>query len=690
MQDKLLSEFPEVSYESWRAQVEKDLKGADFEKRLLTRTPEGIAVQPLYTARAGAPSSSEEAIGFAGLAPYRRGPKPVGSYGARWDVCTEQIAANPHDAARDIAEDLSGGASSLWLRFDAHTRTGDSARSVADGLQCDSLAQLDAVLAPVDLEATRLSLDAGGNVALPALHLALADLKQADPTRLSGSLGCDPLGALARDGSLPYDLARARVLFTELCAFTAHSYPQLRAAVVDLEPYQLAGASAVQEVGYALATGLTYLRWNLEAGLALEKASAELSFRVPVASDMFLELAKLRALRLCWAKLIAAHGGGPDAQNTHIHAVTALGTKTRRDPWVNMLRTTTEAFAAMVGGADSVTTRGFDAALGRSDSFARRIARNAQVILNEEAHITHVADAAGGSYYVETLTDQLARSAWTALQEIERQGGMAQALATGAVAQAIETTARARLQAVAKRSAPLTGVSEFANLSEEPVHREAFGQRTLVDAPLPSETAQQAVEKLRAAEPGARFAAAMQAALQGASVDEITRALAVGTVPVQQAALPVRRPAEGFEALRDRVERHVASGKPAPKAFLCNLGDIPKHKARASFATGFLNAGGLSALDNDGFANAQAAAQAFAAADTSLVVICGSDDQYPEWIPTLVPELRARGAKQIVVAGRPGDRQASDEQAGVTGFIFMGTDVVASLHNLLDAMGVVS
>lgn len=688
MQDKLLSEFPAVSYESWRAQVEKDLKGADFEKRLLTRTPEGITVQPLYTAQHTAAAEAQNAIGFAGLAPYRRGPKPFGSYGAHWDLCTEQISPNPRMAAQEIAEDLSGGATSLWLRFDVHSRTGDAARNVADGLQCDNLAQLDELLAPVNLETTQLRLDAGGNVALAALHIALGVLKDANPARLAGSLGCDPIGALARDGSLPYDLARARALLTELCAFTAQGYPQLRAAVVDSEPYQLAGASAVQELGYALATGLEYLRWNLEAGLGLDETCSQIGFRVPVGSDMFLELAKLRALRVCWAKLVAAHGGGPNAQNTHIHAVTALGTKTRRDPWVNMLRTTTEAFAAMVGGADAVTTRAFDAALGRSDSFARRIARNAQVILNEEAHVTQVADAAGGSYYVESLTDQLARAAWAVVQDVERQGGMANALGTGHVAQVIEETARTRLQAIAKRSAPLTGVSEFANLSEEPVHREPFGERAVVAAPLPSEAAQKAVQQLRAAEPGARFAAAVHAGVVGASVGEITRALAAGSSILQLTPLPVRRPAAAFEALRDRVDRYIASGQPAPRAFLCNLGEIPKHKARASYATGFLNAGGLRVVDNEGFADVRAASEAFAAAQTSLVVICGSDDQYPEWIPTLVPELRARGAKQIIVAGRPGDRQASDEQAGVTGFIFMGTDVVASLQQLLDAMGV--
>jgi methylmalonyl-CoA mutase len=355
-----------------------------------------------------------------------------------------------------------------------------------------------------------------------------------------------------------------------------------------------------------------------------------------------------------------------------------------------MLRTTTEAFAAMVGGADAVTTRAFDTALGRSDSFARRIARNVQAILNEEAHVTQVADAAGGSYYVESLTDQLARAAWTQLQDIERQGGMSAALTSGAIAKAIETTARAREQSVAKRSAALTGVSEFANLTEEPVRREPIGTRSASAQPQHNDAARAALEQLRAAAPGTRVPAAISAALVGANVSELTQGLAIGAAQVQQPALPVRRPASLFEELRDRIDRHTAKGLATPKAFLCNLGEIPKHKARATFSTGFLSAGGIGVVDNEGFGSAKEALEAFSAAGTKTVVICGSDDQYPEWVPTLAPELRARGAQQIIVAGRPGDHQASFESAGVTSFISMGTDVVATLKQLLDGMGVAS
>ena len=456
MQDKLLTEFPSVSYDAWRAQVDKDLKGADFDKRLLGRTLEGIVVQPLYTARDRV--AEADAGGFAGLPPYQRGPAPIGRSGRHWDVRTEHAGTDARATARDLAEDLGAGATSVWLRFDALTRTGDTGRSDADGLPCDSLAKLDTLLSQVDLAQTPVWLDAGANVALAALYLALAERKDVDPSALRGSLGCDPLGALARDGSLPFDVKNAGALFGELCRVTAQSYPQLRAADVDVEVYQLAGAHAAQELGYALATGAEYLRYGLAAGLDVDQVSAQIGFRVGVGADMFLELAKLRALRLCWAKLVQAFGGGASAQNTRIHAISSLRTKTRRDPWVNLLRTTTEAFAAMVGGADALTTRGFDAALGRSDEFARRIARNAQVILNEEAHVTHVADAAGGSYYVESLTDQLARARWQSLQEGAGRSSMAAALGPGAIAQ--EPTIQAA-RAVALWTSPPTPV-EFS------------------------------------------------------------------------------------------------------------------------------------------------------------------------------------------------------------------------------------
>jgi len=677
MPDKLLAEFPHVSYETWRSQVERDLKGADFDKRLLTRTLEGLVIQPLYTARDGGTHT----------------PVPLrvrdDAANANWDVRAEQTLADPDAAAQEIAEDLSSGATSLWLRLDAQARTGDAARIEPDGLAIETVADLRRALAQVDLTRTAVAIDAGAQAAVSALVLAYAEAK-APAGALRGTLGFDPLGALARDGQLPYDWQTARGFLAQLSKHATEHYPQLRAAEVSTDSYHLAGANATQELAYAWATGLEYLRANLEAGLSVAQASAQIGFRVTVASDLFLEIAKLRALRSGWAKIVAAYAGDAQAQATQVHAVTSLRTKTRRDPWVNMLRATTEAFSALVAGADAATTRAFDVALGRSDGFARRIARNVQIILNEETYATRVADAAAGSYYVETLTDELGRSAWQLFQQLEAGGGLSQALTSGGIAEQIAQTAGKRAQALAKRSTPITGVSEFANLTEEPVVREApaAAPRT-----APSETAtaevKAALAQLEAARPEARVTAAIAAAASGVSVSQISAVLARGTTPAKIQPLPIHRDAEAFEALRDRTERHTAQSGQALSVFLSNLGEIPKHKARASYATGFFNAGGIQVLDNDGFKTVEDAVAAFAQSGTDTVAICGSDEQYLEWIPQLVPALRARGARHIVLAGRPGDKdkQADYERAGVNKFIFIGVDVVATLQTLLNDMG---
>lgn len=680
MPDKLLAEFPDTTYEQWREQVEKDLKGADFQKRLVTRTVEGLTVQPLYTARdvaTGADSS---------LASHRRGAAPAGRYGARWDLRSEHSVWDIDRAREEIASELSRGASSLWLRFDASVRVGSRLPGDRpDGLPCVGLSELEALLSGVDLARVPVVLDAGANApAVATCYLALAAKHGISGEALRGGFGCDPLGSLAQDGRAPFDFETARALALELIALAEKRAPHVRSLVVNTTPYHDAGATAAQEIGIALGTALTYLRWAIEAGVAVNRASAQLEFRVGIAGDLFAELAKLRALRLGYAKLIAALGGDAASRNIQLHAVTSRRTKTRRDPWVNMLRTTTEAFSAMAGGADALTTRGFDEVLGSSESFARRIARNVQIILNEEAHVTHVADPAGGSYYVEAMTDSLARDGWKQFQQLEAAGGLWPALESGRIQAEIAELASKRESAISKRAQAITGVSEFANLGEEALKRET-------PAPGPSKAAGPAAASaatVAAAKPGARMEAAVSAFGAGVELSQVVAAFAAGSKPLAIDALPVRRDAARFEALRARAESHAATSGKAPSAFLANLGPIPKHKARASFTSGFMNAGGIAVLDNEGFPAPEAAATAFKQSGANLVVICGGDDQYPEWVPQLAPALAQAGALEILVAGRPGEHEAAWKSAGVTGFIFMGADVAAVLASLLDRLGV--
>jgi methylmalonyl-CoA mutase len=698
--ERLLDAFPKPELSAWRAEVERGLKGADFAQRLVTRTLEGIDVLPLYTERDFA---AEAAAGFAGAPPYRRGPLAIGRHDGSWDARPRYDNPDSRALAGELAADLKRGARSLWLCFDGDVRAGQ-AREVpprsaeARGVPALSAAQLAELLSGVPLPSVTLSVDAGGNaLALGACLFHAAARRGVAADRIEAWLNADPLGALARDGALASSLESARAQLTALALFCAERAPRVRSATVSTVPHHDAGANAAQELAYALATGVEYLRWLTGAGLDVDRACAQLAFSVAIGSDFFMEIAKLRALRLCWANVVRACGGDADAQRCLIHATTSTRTKTVRDPWVNMLRETTEAFAAAAGGADAITTQGFDRLLGVSDAFGRRIAGNAQVILNEEAHVTRVADPAGGAYYVEALTDQLAQQAWALFQAIEAAGGMAQAVVSGEIAAQIAQTARARSALIEKRKQAITGVSEFAHVAEERVERaepdwDALARaRKATLAALPSAgAASEALRRtgLRGAE---LVAAAIDAAGRGAGLSELSAELARATgggEPARAARLVPRRHGEPYERLRDACDgRERATGK-RPSVFLCNIGAIPEHQARAQFAAGFFAAGGFAVIGSDGFAEPEAAAAAFAASGADVAAICGSDAAYAGWVERAAPLLRARGARRVVVAGRPGAAEAGQRAAGVSDYIYMGSNAVETLATLLAAVGV--
>jgi methylmalonyl-CoA mutase len=697
-QESLLGEFAEVDYDAWRGEVERALKGGDFQKKLVTRTIEGIDVQPLYT-EASWPGARDPG-GFAGAPPYRRGPMAQGRYGERWDMRPRYDNPDPSALKRELAADLARGARSLWLCFDADVRGGRAAAEPARGagVPCVSARQLGALLEDVLLDAVTVSLDAGANaLAVAACFADVVGRRGLSLDETPAWFNADPLGALARDGKLPFSLDAARAQLAQLAEFTARNAEGSRAVTVSAVPYHDAGAHAAQELAYALATGVTYLRWLTEAGLDLRAACGQLAFSVAVGSDFYMEVAKLRALRQCWASAVAACGGGAEEQRCAIHAATSSRTKTQRDPWVNMLRETSEAFAAAIGGADAVTTAGFDRLLGASDAFARRIAGNTQVILDEEAHVTRVADPGGGAWYIEALTDRLAQQAWQAFQAIEAGGGMQAALTSGAIGAQIAGVARERAALVAKRKQPITGISEYANVDEEPVVRAAPDWAALgaARAGLLAAAAQDDAVAAPLAQARSNGRGVVEAAIavagQGANLGQLTCALATPGAPPSIAALEPRRGAAPYEALRDACDAHAAKHGQRPRVFSCNLGPIPQHKARAQFAGGFFNAGGLGVVDNDGFATKEAAADAYAASGAALCVICGSDEAYAEWVEALAPLLVARGAKRLVLAGRPASElEARYRAAGVTDFIFMGCDAVQTLRALLAEIGVVS
>jgi methylmalonyl-CoA mutase len=691
---------PAHGYEDWRAAAEATLKGAPFEKKLVSTTHEGIAVQPVY-GPSGAPS---DAAGMPGAAPYTRGGAPL----AGW--CLEQHYAYPEPEAnaRALATDLARGVQAVWVRLDDACRAGldhDQQQALAlagrGGAMLASLAELKALLEPVSLDDTPVSLDAGAcGLPAAALLLAGAGLRGVEPRQLAGSLGADPLGALAADGQLPGSLEAAFEQLADLAAWCSSEAPGLRAIHVSTEPHHAAGANAVQELGIALATGVAYLRAMEAQGLGIDRAAGQLRFVFALRTDIFMELAKLRAARSLWSRVVTACGGSAAAGRMLIHARTSPSDRTVRDPWVNLLRSTTEAFTAAVAGADSVYVGPFDEAIGLPDDFSRRIAFNTQLLLREESHLDEVADPAGGSWYVEALTQQLIEGAWVELQAIEAAGGMAAALQSGWLAERIAGVAAGRARAVAKRKDPITGVSEFPMVAEEPVVREAPEIDDLADLAGCALSAWRADHPMVKLEPVATAAvgqglatrAAIAAAAEGATFGAIAQALWRDSAPVRCEALPRLRQSAPYEALRDAADAYLAEHGHRPRIFLANLGPIPKHRARALWTGNFLGAGGFEVLGNDGFATAKAAAEACAAAvreqGAIAAVICGPDPFYPDMVPELAPALLEAGVKRVLLAGRPGERQAADEAAGVSGFVFLGCDVLGVLAGLQRDLGV--
>ena len=482
--------------------------------------------------------------------------------------------------------------------------------------------------------------------------------------------------------ALPLPLASAYDDMALVAQWAAAAAPGLATVAVRADLYHEAGGSAVHELAFALATGAAYLRALTERGVAIDTAAAAVALHFAIGGQFFMEVAKLRAARLLWAQVVAAFGASPAAGAVRLHARTARRNKSAIDPHVNMLRATTEALAAADGGADSICVAPFDEPLGAPDDFSRRIARNVQIILQDEAHMKRLIDPAGGSYAVESLTDQLARAAWAQFQEIERQGGMAAALERGFVQSSIAAVAGKRAAALAKRRDVLVGVNQFANPNEKLTARPAPAVQPAADdaapeGPLPATLA----ESVAAA---ARLDAAIAAAAAGATRSQLATALrgdSAGALPTPTAT-PLRpaRAAAPFEALRQKAQV-------APRLFLANLGPPRQHKARADFTQAFFEVGGFHVLTNNGFATPDEAAAAALASGAPAVAICSTDETYPELVPPLVAALKAAAPGTVVIlAGRPAEQVEALRAAGVDEFIYLGADALAINGWLLEQL----
>jgi methylmalonyl-CoA mutase len=705
----LFRDFPIPSYEEWREVTEKSLKGASFEKKLLTKTYEGITLQPMYRQQDIEGLSHVQTM--PGFPPYVRSTTASGYLVSGWGIAQEIPYATPKTFNEALRYDLERGQSIANIVLDQATLAGtDPDQSKVGevghgGLSIASASDFVDALDGIDLEQTAIIVRAAAmGLPLTALLAAATQRKGQQPSVLHGWIENDPLGWLARTGTLPTSLEHAYDEMAHLTAWAAANAPRLRTIAVHGHPYHNSGANLVQELAYNLATGVSYLRAMSERGLSIDTAGNHLMFGFSVGSTLFMEIAKLRAARMLWARIVEAFGGGEEAQKMKIHVRTSLWNKTTYDPYVNMLRTTVEAFGGSIGGCESMHVSPFDEALQEPDEFSRRIARNTQLILQQECNFNRLVDPAGGSWYVEHLTDELARLAWGQFQEVEQQGGIFAALQAGTPQNAIAEVSKARAKSLATRKDVLVGINMYPNLYEKKLSPHAIDYDTVYNE-RSSQIAQMrgaggnaedhtaALEKLSGMLDSAaaeRVDAAIAAANANATLGEITRTLRLksGEGP-SITPLNIHRGAAMFENLRKAAEAYKAQNGTLPQVFLANMGPLVQHKARADFTTGFLEVGGFEMIRPSGFETPEDAAKAAIDSGAGIVVICSTDDTYPDIVPPLTSAIKqAKPDMTVLLAGYPQDHVESFKATGVDDFIHLRADCYAMNVKLQQQIGV--
>ncbi len=691
---KLLGDvFAPNSYEEWRAAAEALLKGAPFEKKMLTRTLEGITLQPIYRRQDAEELAAADPLPGAGS--FRRGSRPDGYLANPWEVAQELSASTAEEFNAFLLASLMSGQTAANALLDVATQLGlDPAAATAGqvgvcGLSLANADDLAAALDEVVPSAIGLHFQSGlSGVAVEAFLLAWLDRSGSAPRELRGSLNMDPLGVLAASGTLPVALEQLFDELSWLVDYNEKNLPDFQSVGVSAMPCHCAGGSAVEELAGALASGACYFNALLERGCSADAVARQIRFTLPIGSDFFMEIAKLRAARQLWARIAREFGASESACAMRVHARTGLYNKTRRDPYVNMLRTTSEALAAVVGGVDSLHVGAFDETLRTPNDFAHRIARNTQIILQEECNLTEVVDPAGGSWYIEELTDQLARKAWAAFQEIEAEGGILASLQSGALQGRVAKVRAARRKLLGQRRTSLVGTNKYANAQEK-----------LLEASLPDS---QAVLQKRKDELAAKSAIALDltevsidalatAAQQGVSIGELYKLVREKAAPGETCeALPDSRLAEDYETLRSAAEAFKARTGAAPQIFLATLGALRRHKLRADFSRAFFEAGGFDVVASPGQTEPEQVAADVVASGASITVVCGRDDDYEAMLEPVIKAIKAvKPSIKVVLAGYPGDKEAAYREAGLDDYIFIKTDNYATNRSYMEELGVV-
>jgi len=633
---KLFEEFPQVSSEDWKNKIVTDLKGADFDKKLVWKTIEGFNVQPYYRAE------NLEGLDYLdvmpGHFPFIRGKRKTNN---SWFVRQDIEVSTPAEANKKALDVLMKGATSLGFVIE------DSSAYTKDDVA--------ALLNEITLDAVELCfVIKKGKKNFLSLFVELIKAQGVDPKEIKGSVNVDYLGNLTLKGAFCYDSQSACEDFMAEVLEITKELPKFKIFQVSADYFQNAGSTLSQELAFALAAGADYLSAASEKGLDAGLVAPRIKFNFAVGGNYFMEIAKFRAAKMLWAKVVDAykpkcndscgckceHDTCCCAGKMNIHAITATFNKTVYDPYVNMLRTTTEAMSAALGGVDSLTVLPFNSIYEAPTEFSERIARNQQIILQEESYFDKIVDPGAGSYYIEQLTDKITEQAWKLFLEVQDKGGYAEAFKAGYVQEVINATVTERVKRIASRRDNVLGTNQFPNFGE--IAEDGLDTSVFEKQSFKSDNA--------IAEP-----------------------------------LQICRGSQAIELLRFKTDQFTKSSGKRPKAFMLTIGNLNFRKARAQFACNFFACAGIEVVDNNGFATVEEGVKAALEAKADIVVICSSDDEYAELAPAAAEQLK--GKAEFVVAGAPACTEELKAK-GIENFVHVRSNVLSDLQQYQAKLGI--
>ncbi|RSD27368.1 methylmalonyl-CoA mutase family protein [Mesobacillus subterraneus] len=634
--------FKKAGFEDWQEKAAASLKGKPIES-LYTNTYENIILKPLYTEDDLPEDLSGE---IPGQPDFRRGIETLGYQSQTWHIANRIEYSSVAELKGNLDSALTRGQTAISFEVKQELFTNKS--------------ELVSFLASYKNKYP-ISLNAGNFQAPLLAALTMASKEEGMEERLSGFAGADPVAQASLTGGLSNDEKEYFASWSKLLSDAHEELPEVKTVLVDTTPYHNSGANAVQELAAAISTGVYLLERLSENGWEIKKALSKMIFHFAIGSNFFMETAKLRAARLLWSKAAEAFGAHAEERKMKISAETSRFTKTVFDPYVNLLRTGNEAFAAILGGIQFLHTGTFEEAAGRASAFSERVARNTQLVLQSEAHLEKVTDPAGGSWYVESLTRELAEKAWEMFLEMDKQGGICETLKSGWLQEQINTTAEARKQDIFKRKKSIIGTNVYANLSEK--------------------ISEQVVK-----EKSSGFIAGTLAEL--IDLKEFPVENGVQELNSRFQALQPKRLAQPFEALRLRAKRLEEAGVQPSVGLIC-LGELKKHKARADFISGLLAAGGIDAVRSGEINQLSEAADFIASSHVQHFVLCGDNADYASFGVQFAKELiKEHSETKLFMAGRPDEDESGWRMAGIQEFMHVRSDAYQILTALLHDMEV--